>query len=125
MAESTAVEVPTGFAKLVQKVIEALVNWRGITGFVKAFPDPIYALVGIGIIFGATLSALVAIVAIICSVLKAQINAQRQIDLALARKGIVRTGHGRLRTAFWTVLILLVLALCAIALLGILVARQR
>ena len=125
MAESTPIEVPGGVTKFIQKIFEKLLDWKGITGFVKAFPDPIYALAGLAIIFGSSLSALVIIIALICSVLKARIRAQQEIDLALAGKGIVRAGDRRLGIAFWTVVILLVLALCAIAVLGTLVANPR
>jgi hypothetical protein len=125
MAESTPIEIPTSVTKFIQKVFEKLLDWKGITGFVKVFPDPIYALAGLGIIFGSALSALIIVLALFCSFWKERINARLNVDLVLARKGIVRSGNGRIRIAFWTVLILLGLALCIILVLGTLLVNYR
>ena len=96
-----------------------------LTKFVQAFPDPVSALIGIGFVFFSVLSALVAIVWLVCSTIRVRIHAERDIDLVLASRGFVRAGRGGSRMLNFLLVALLIVAACAIAVLATLVWSEQ
>jgi hypothetical protein len=114
-----------GISKIVADAIERLVNWPGLTKFVQAFPDPISALIGISVIFGTVLGTLIAITGLICSTIKAQIRAEAEVDLELARRGIFRPGKRSGRMWIFLLIVAVILLACATAILGTLIWSEQ
>jgi hypothetical protein len=111
-------DLPRGATDLPKEGVKGLTNWTGLSKFVESFPDPISALIGIGIICFSVIALALGTVAIICSMILARQRTRSRTDIELARLGVYRD-QGRSRVMEILGIALLVLIMCGVAFISI------
>ncbi len=117
-------ELPKGITEPTNKGVEGLTNWKGLSEFVRAFPDPLSALIGVGIICASVVSLIIGTLWIICSTVIARQRTKSATDIELARLGVYRAER---RRDWMDILMLavLVLTLCAMILVALLLHSSQ